>query len=122
VVKANTTQLRCGTVRHSEADEKELVLIGNSTIDHIHTLKLVPIEQKDCIPKFRTTKDQLLTDKAIIKHCKRRNKNLCTAWVDFKKAYDSVPHSWIVERMRMSKLTQKSYSLAKAKIKNVTRN
>ena len=26
--------------------------------------------------------------------------NLCMEWVDFKKAYDTVPHSWIVESLK----------------------
>ena len=37
----------------------------------------------------------------VMKNGKRRNTNLCMAWVAFKKAYDMVPHSWIVETLRM---------------------
>ena len=28
---------------------------------------------------------------------KSRNKNLAMAWIGYKKAYDMVPHSWIIE-------------------------
>ena len=28
---------------------------------------------------------------------KSRNKNLAMAWIDYKKAYDMVPHLWIIE-------------------------
>ena len=28
-------------------------------------------------------------------------KNLSTAWIDYKKAFDSVPHSWILKCLQM---------------------
>ena len=33
---------------------------------------------------------------AIYEDCRRRkNKNLSIAWIDYQKAFDSVPHSWV---------------------------
>ena len=51
--------------------------------------------------KCQGTKDQLAIDKCILRNCKRRKTNLSMAWIDFKKAYDMVPHSWILESMRI---------------------
>ena len=39
----------------------------------------------------------LYIDNAVIKEVKSRNKNLAMAWIDYKKACDMVPHSWIIE-------------------------
>ena len=36
-------------------------------------------------------------DKAVLKDCKRRSTNLAMAWIDYRKAYDMIPHSWISE-------------------------
>ena len=36
-------------------------------------------------------------DRAVIKGVKSRNKNLAMAWIGYKKAYDMVSHSWIIE-------------------------
>jgi len=36
-----------------------------------------------------------MTSKAIYEDCKRRNKNLSIAWIDYQKAFDSIPHSWV---------------------------
>ena len=36
-----------------------------------------------------------------MKDCKKRHTNLSMAWIDYKKAYDFVPHSWIKECMEM---------------------
>ena len=43
------------------------------------------------------TNNLLYIDTAVIKEVKSRNKNLAIAWIDYKKAYDMVPHSWIIE-------------------------
>ena len=47
------------------------------------------------------TKDQLLTDKTVLKDCKKRHINLSMAWIGYRKAYDLVPHSWVNECMEM---------------------
>ena len=45
----------------------------------------------------RGTKDQLLIDKMILRNSRRRKTNLHFAWIDYKKAFDSLPHSWIAK-------------------------
>ena len=66
---------------------------------HLHQSSLLPDEQKGCRKESRGTKDQLVIDRAIFRDCKQRNTNLAIAWIDYKKAYDSVPHSWILESL-----------------------
>ena len=62
---------------------------------------LLPEEQKGCRRKSRGTKDQLLIDKTILKDCRKRKTNFAMAWIDYRKAYDLVPHSWILECLDM---------------------
>ena len=62
---------------------------------------LLPEEQKSCWRKSRGTKDQLLIDMTTLKDCRKRIINLAMAWIDYKKAYDFVPHSWILECLDM---------------------
>ncbi len=38
-------------------------------------------------------KDQLLINKFILEEARWEKKNLPTAWVDYKKAFDSVSHT-----------------------------
>ena len=59
--------------------------------------KLLPEKQKGCKKGSRGTDDLLYIGRAVIKEVKSRNKNLAMAWIDYKKAYDMVPHSWIIE-------------------------
>ena len=62
---------------------------------------LFPEEQKGCWRKSRGTKDQLVIDKAVLKNCRKRRTNLAMAWIVYKKAYDFVPHRWILECLNM---------------------
>ena len=49
-------------------------------------------------------KDQLMINNVILENCKKKKKNLSTAWIDYKKAFDGVPHSWILACLRMYKI------------------
>ena len=61
----------------------------------------LPEERKGCRQKSRDTKDQLLIDKTVIKNCKRWKTNLNIAWIDFRKAYDMVPHSRMIKSLKL---------------------
>ena len=64
---------------------------------HLDQEKLLPEEQKGCRKGSRGTNDLLYIDRAVIKEVKYRNKNLAMAWIDYNKAYNMVPHSWIIK-------------------------
>jgi hypothetical protein len=44
--------------------------------------------------------DQLLLSKTILEDCKKR-KNINIAWIDYQKAFNSVPHIWIEKSLEM---------------------
>ena len=58
---------------------------------------LLPEEEKGCRRESRGTKDQLLIDKTILKDSRKRRTILAMVWIDYRKAYDYVPHSWVLE-------------------------
>ena len=72
-------------------------VIADQIYAHLDQEKLLPEEQKGCRKGFRRTNDLFCIDRAVIKEVESRNKNLAMAWVDYKKAYNMVPHSWIIE-------------------------
>ena len=61
--------------------------------NHLLQNMLLPNEQKGCRKESRGTKDQLLIDKAILGNCRRTCKGLAMGWIDYKIAYEMVPHS-----------------------------
>ena len=64
--------------------------------NHIQHNNLMPQEQKGCAPNTPGCIDQLLIDSMVLCDAKENQKNLSVAWIDYAKAYDSVPHSWIL--------------------------
>lgn len=40
-----------------------------------------------------------------LENCRRRRRNLSAAWIDYRKAFDSVPHSWILKTLEMYKVS-----------------
>ena len=72
-------------------------VIADQIYAHLDQEKLLPEKQKGCSKGSRGTNDLLDIDRAVIKEVKPRNKNLAMAWIGYKKAYDMVPHSWIIE-------------------------
>ena len=72
-------------------------VIADQTYTYLDQEKLLPEEQKGCREGSRGTKYLLYIDRAVIKEVNSRNKNLAMAWTNYKKAFDMVPHSWIIE-------------------------
>ena len=78
---------------------------------HLGQEKLLPEEQKGCRKGSRETNDFLYIDRAVIKEVKSRNKNLAMAWIDYKKAYDMVPHSRIIDCLDLFGVAENTKSL-----------
>ncbi|KAI5718661.1 hypothetical protein M8J77_024813 [Diaphorina citri] len=69
--------------------------------------------QKGCKKKSRGCKEQLVIDQVICNQAKKRLKNLSVAWVDYVKAYDSVPHSWLLQVLHIYKIDPKLINFLK---------
>ena len=48
--------------------------------------------------------DQLLINKMILDEVKKNRRNLHLMWFDYKKAFDSVPHDWIIKALELAKV------------------
>ena len=86
-------------------------VIADQIYAHLDQEKLLPEEQKGCRKGSRGTNDLFYIDRGVIKEIKSRNTNLTMAWIDYKKAYDMVPHSWIIECLDLFGLTENFKSL-----------
>ena len=74
-------------------------MLAEELHEHLEKTNSLPWEQKGCRKGSRGTKDQLLINKMIVKDCKMRLTSLAVAWINYRKAYDMVPHSWIQKCM-----------------------
>ena len=58
-----------------------------------------------------------MINNVILENCKKKKKNLSTAWIDYKKAFNSVPHSWILASLRMYKINPVLTTLIEASMR-----
>jgi hypothetical protein len=61
---------------------------------------LLPDEQKALRKGRRGCLDALVIDEAIASEAKLYRRNLNVAWIDYRKAYDMVPHRWLRKVLR----------------------
>jgi hypothetical protein len=78
---------------------------------------VIPKEQKGCYRRSKGCKDQLLISKAILQECKSGGKKLSMAWIDYQKAFDRVPHSWIIKSLQLIGINNKVISFTKKVMK-----
>ena len=71
-----------------------------------HLAQYMSRVQKGVGSDLRGAKHQLLLDRAVSTKCMTRETNQCTAWIDYKKAYDSMPYSWIMESLELYKINR----------------
>ena len=79
-------------------------IITDAIENHLTSQNLINQEQKGCTRGTSGTKMQLLTNKSILENCRKNQRNLTTTWIDYKKAYDSVPHSWLKKVLKIYKI------------------
>ena len=48
--------------------------------------------------------DQLLINEMITEEVITNRRNLMSIWLDYRKAFDSVPHSWMMESLKLAKV------------------
>ena len=73
--------------------------------EHLEWEDLLPIDEKGCKKGSYGCKDQLLTNKAILEDERLQKKNLTTARIDYRKAFDSVPRDWILKCLSIYKIS-----------------
>lgn len=61
-------------------------------------------EQKGCRRGSLGCKEQLIIDSVITEQAIKKNRNLYTLYIDYKKAYDRVPHTWLVQILKLYKV------------------
>ena len=80
--------------------------------------QFLPEEQKGCRRKSRETEDQLYINKMILKEVKTRKKKLAMGWIDYQKAFDMLPHSWIIDYLYSLGLNKKMITFLQSTMKN----
>ena len=79
--------------------------VTERTCNFLDVNNILPSEQKGCKKGSYGCKDQLLINKMLLENCCSCHKNLSTAWIDYRKAFDSVSHARILKVLQMFKIS-----------------
>lgn len=64
---------------------------------HVGKNKILAREQNGCPKDAKGSKELLIIDSLITKQAKKKQRNISMAWIDYRKAFDSIPHSWLLK-------------------------
>ena len=78
--------------------------INKFLVDHVHKNNIITQEQAAGKKRVWGTVEQLLINKSIMKEARTMRKNLVSVWLDYRKVFDSVPHDWLLEALRLAKI------------------
>ena len=73
--------------------------------------RLFPEEEKACYKETKGTDDLLYINQHILKEIKTSQINVVRVWIDYKKAYDMVPQTWLKECLKTFLNIQQSHKL-----------
>ena len=78
-------------------------IISEFIMDHCTANNIVKEEQAAGKIESWGCADQLLINKIVYEEVTKNRRNLTTAWLDYQKAFDSVPHSRIINSLQLAK-------------------
>ena len=82
-------------------------MMNSFIIDHCTTNNIIIPEQAGGKQGNWRCTDQLLINKMILDETKQHSRNLLMIWFDYKKAFDSVPHDWILKALELAQVPSK---------------
>ncbi|XP_036334664.1 uncharacterized protein LOC118745244 [Rhagoletis pomonella] len=93
------------TILRNEFNAAMIEFNAEKICTHLDTHNILAIEQKGCVKNSKGCKEQLIIDTDIMEQAYHNQRNIYTSYIDFKKAFDTVPHSWILEVLDFYKIS-----------------
>jgi hypothetical protein len=85
---------------HHVSQKKLYIYIYKDIYDN----NIMAEQQKGCTRSSKGCKEQLIVDSIVLQKLKQQQRNLRITYADYQKAYDSIPHSWLIEILSVYKI------------------
>ena len=72
--------------------------------EHLNENNIIAPEQAGAKKGMWGCTDQLLINRVVTNEVTKGRRNVNMIWLDYRKAYDSVPHAWIIEGLKLAKV------------------
>ena len=82
-------------------------LLNTFLEDHCTINNIITVEQAEGRRHSWGCINQLLINKMVLDQVKKQRKNLFMMWFDYHKAFNSVPHPWIIKALELAKVPNK---------------
>ena len=82
--------------------------------DHCEYNSIITVEQAGGKKGSWGCTDQLLINKMVLDEVRKFRRSVFTMWFDYRKAFDSIPHSWLYEALKLAKIPDKIISAIKS--------
>jgi hypothetical protein len=92
-------------------------IIARLFSSHLEEHSLLPAEQKGWHFGSIGCEDQLLISKTIFEDYRDISKTLIIEWIDYEKAFDSVPHNWTEKAIELIGVNNKIVKLCELSMK-----
>ncbi len=86
--------------------------------NHKKKNSIMQIDQRGAKEKCSGTLENLLIDDMVLKDAHDNKRNLSCCWIDVKKAYDSLSHSWLIRMLEIHRLPVKFIKAVEEIVKN----
>lgn len=93
-------------------------ILSTKISKHLELNGILSEEQKGCRYRSQGCKEQLTIDAVCTQDARLRMRNIAVAWIDYQKAFDSVPHSWLIECLKLYKIDPKIINILSTCMKN----
>ena len=81
--------------------------INSFLSDHLLRNSIITPEQAGGKQGIWGITEQLLINKSTLNDARKHRRNFITVWLDYRKVFDSVPNSWLIQALKLTKVPQK---------------
>lgn len=79
-------------------------IVASKIYQHVTKNNILAWEQNGCRKRCRGCKETLVIDSIVSNQARTRKRNLSVGWIDYQKAFDSVPHTWLIRVLQIYKV------------------
>lgn len=76
-------------------------ILCNKIYNYLEVNNILTREQTGCRRKSMGCKEQITIDSVIMEQARQQKRNLSMAFIDYQKAFDSVPHVWLIKVLKI---------------------
>ncbi|CAH2105270.1 unnamed protein product [Euphydryas editha] len=92
--------------------------ISELIYQHVAEHNILSEQQKGCRKFSQGCKEQLTLDAIVLNHAYKKKKDIHSMFIDYRKAFDSIPHTWLLKVLQIYKINPIIISFLQVSMQN----